>query len=79
MNVAFCFRTPQKLLVVYEDLIGKVQIHSYSELLAKPYVKEVFAKSFENPPQHIVKIATDYVEELQKQKPKEISSFGLIH
>jgi hypothetical protein len=68
INMAFCLRTPKKLLVVYGDLTGDIKIHRYSELLAKPYIKQVFAKSLENHPPNIVEKALEVVEELKATK-----------
>jgi hypothetical protein len=66
VNMAFCLRTPKKLLVVYGDLSGNIKIHRYSELLAKPYIKQVFCKSLENHPPNIVEKALEVVEELKQ-------------
>lgn len=71
LNMAFCLRTPKKLLVVYGDLMGQIQIHNYSDLLARPYVKQVFAKSLENPPPNIVEKAVMFVDELKEQKQRQ--------
>lgn len=68
--MAFCLRTPKKLLVVYGDLTGNIKIHRYSELLAKPYIKSVFAKSLENHPPNIVEKALEVVEELKSIKQR---------
>ncbi len=39
--MAFCFRTPQKLMVVHGDLTGQIQIQPYNEFLNKPYMTTV--------------------------------------
>ena len=53
-NVAFCMRTPQKLLIVSSHFDGEVQITPYNEFLNKPYIKTVKVRSFLNPPLNIV-------------------------
>jgi hypothetical protein len=40
-NVGFCFRTPQKLLVVHSDLDNKIHIQPYNEFLNKPFIRSV--------------------------------------
>ena len=64
-NTAFCFRTPQKLLVVYSDLVGGVHIEPYNELLSKPFVKSVQARSLRDPPADLVPNVSRYVDELR--------------
>jgi len=65
-NLAFCFRTPQKLLVVHSDLSGDIQIEPYNEFLNKPFVKQVKVRSFINPPPMFVEQATRFVENLRE-------------
>jgi hypothetical protein len=63
-NVAFCFRTPQKLLVVHSDMAGDIKIEPYNEFLNKPYLNSVKARQIIDAPSNIVQISTRFVEEL---------------
>jgi hypothetical protein len=63
-NMGICLRTPQKLLVVHSDLLGKIHIEPYSEFLNKPFMNTVKARSFENLPQSAVSGGAKFVEEL---------------
>ena len=53
-NVAFCMRTPQKLLIVSGHFDGQVHITPYHEFLNKPYIRTVKVRSFESAPLNIV-------------------------
>ena len=73
-NVAFCFRTPQKLLVVHADLVGEVHIQPYNELLNKPFVKSVQARSLQSHPPDLVESTASFVEKLQQDKVRNSES-----
>lgn len=53
-NVAFCMRTPQKLLIVSGHFDGQVHITPYHEFLNKPYIRTVKVRSFESAPLNMV-------------------------
>jgi hypothetical protein len=69
-NIGVCLRTPQKLLVVHSDLLGKIHIEPYSEFLNKPFMNTVKARSFETLPQSAVSGGATFVEELRALKLK---------
>ena len=63
---------------MHADLTGKVHIEPYHELLSKPYVKSVQARSLKNPPPDLVEKTTAFVEELrdiQRQSQDASSDF----
>jgi hypothetical protein len=52
--MAFCFRTPKKLLIVTSHFDNQIHITPYHEFLNKPYIKTVKVRSFANAPDNIV-------------------------
>ncbi len=51
---------------MHADLKGQVHIEPYHELLSKPYVKSVTARSLKNHPPDLVENTTAFVEELRE-------------
>ena len=56
------------MLVVYSDLVGEVQVEPYHELLSKPFVKSLSARSLRNPPPDLVNQTTAFVDEMRAIK-----------
>jgi hypothetical protein len=69
-NMGICFRTPQKLLVIHSDLLGKIHTEPYAEFLNKPFMNTVKARSFERLPENAVTGGAAFIEELREQKVK---------
>ena len=67
-NVAFCMRTPQKLLIVTSHFGGEVQITPYNEFLNKPYIRSVYVRSFQAAPLNLVEATAQFTEQLREQK-----------
>ena len=55
-------------MLVHADLTGDVHIEPYYELLNKPYIRSVYARSLKNPPPDLVENATSFVDELYQIK-----------
>ena len=67
-NIAFCMRTPQKLLIVSGHFDGEVHITPYHEFLNKPYIKTVKVRSFVSAPLNIVEASAQFVQKLRESK-----------
>lgn len=67
-NVAFCMRTPQKLLIVSSHFGGEVQITPYNEFLNKPYIRSVKVRSFLTAPLNLVEATAQFTQQLKEQR-----------
>ena len=57
-------------MLVYADLTGEVHIEAYHELLSKPYVRSIHARSLRNPPADLIENSTAFVDELRTIKQR---------
>ena len=55
-------------MLLYTDLTGEVHIEAYHELLSKPYVRSIQARSLRNPPADLIENSTAFVDELRTIK-----------
>jgi hypothetical protein len=64
--MAFCLRTPQKLLVVGCHFDGEVHIIPYHEFINKPFIKTVKVRTFVYSPLNLVEISTQFLAEVKE-------------
>eukprot|EP00347_Sterkiella_histriomuscorum_P017978 403347251 len=66
-NVAFCFRTPQRLFVIASHFGGQIQIIPYHEFLNKPFIKTVKVRTLQNQPINLIEASAQFVQQIREQ------------